>query len=216
MLQLPGGKKLIADIFNANSAAEHQYDLPFQYSGNVIGTSFKYSANTKKQEPLGSKNGYQFLWKETEAGVKDTLAQFTYLNDKTYYTISSLITDSATIFFTRLGANDPNYNLRREPAYIIRKKGMDQAFINVIEIHGNYDPVNEFSTNAYPAVKKIQLLQNDADFTVAEITIDTKKILIAQCNKDLDKQAQHKLNVTGNTISWTGTYTVLYDGKPLK
>ena len=210
MLQLPDGKKLIADIFNATSAEEHQYDLPFQYSGNLISTSFKYTANTKEQKQLGSKNGYQFLWKEAQASVKDTLAQFTFLNDRTYYTVSSLISGDADIFFTRTGANDPNFNLRREPAYIIRKKGSNQSFINVLEVHGNFDPVIEFSSDSYSAVKEIKLLQNDADFTVAKINIGGKQLIIAQANKDFTNAAH-----TAGGISWNGPYTVLLEGKKL-
>jgi hypothetical protein len=210
MLQLPDGKKLIADIFNATSAEEHQYDLPFQYSGNLISTSFKYTANTKEQKQLGSKNGYQFLWKEAQASVKDTLAQFTFLNDRTYYTVSSLISGDADLFFTRTGANDPNFNLRREPAYIIRKKGSNQSFINVLEVHGNFDPVIEFSSDSYSAVKEIKLLQNDADFTVARINIGGKLLIIAQTNKDFTAAAH-----TAGGISWNGPYTVLLEGKKL-
>src|SRR6185436_2616515 len=99
------------------------YDLPFQYSGQFINTSFKYISSTNKQETLGTKNGYQFIWKEAEASVNNGTVQFTFLNNSTYYSISSLIEDSAQLFFTRTGANDPNFNLRREPSYIIRKKG---------------------------------------------------------------------------------------------
>ncbi len=212
MLQLPNGRKLIADIFNAASANEHQYDLPFQYSGNLISTNFKYDAHTKKQETLGSKNGYQFLWKEAEASVKDTLAQFTFLNKRTYYSISSLINGDATILFTRTGANDPNFNLRRDPAYIIRKKGTTQSFINVIEIHGDFNPVTEYSSDAYPAVESIQLLQNDEAMTIATIMVAGKELLIAQCNKDLSTQTKHSFK----NITWTGPFTVLYDGKALQ
>jgi len=212
MLQLPGGKKIIADIFNAAAGEEHQYDLPFQYNGNLISTNFKYNYKTTQQETLGNKNGYQFLWKEADATVKDTLTQFTFLNGHTYYTISSLINGEAKIFFTRTGANDSNFNLRREPAYIIRKKGSNQSFINVIEIHGNYDTKAEYSSNAFSAVQSIQLLQNDNDITVAAITIAGKQLLIAQCNKDLSKQSKH----TFKNITWNGPYTVWYDEKPLQ
>lgn len=215
LLQLPNGKKLVADIFNTDGKEEHQYDLPFQFNGQVINTSFKYQPNTKTQEAFGKKNGYQFLWKEAEAEVKDTTIQFTFLNGRTYYSISSLINDPTTIFFTRTGANDPNYNLRREPAYIIRKKGTLQSFINVIEIHGSYDPINEFSSNSYPTVKQMKLLQNDEQFTATEMWVGDKKLVIAQCNKDFDKQAKHSITINGSVTNWTGPYTVLYDGKPL-
>jgi len=212
MLYLPGGKKIIADIFNVRSDAVHQYDLPFQYNGSLINTSVKYKAHASSQETLGKKNGYQFLWKEASATAANTTAQLTFLNKNTYYTISTLITDTTQLFFTRTGANDPNFNLRHEPAFIIRKDGKkDQAFISVIEIHGNFDPIYEFSSNAYPSVKQIKLLQNDEAFSVAEIMIGDKKLQIAQCNNNVDAKQAH----TAQGLSWTGPFTVLFDGKKL-
>ena len=215
LLQLPSRKKLVADIFNVTSAEEHQYDLPFQYNGQFINTSFKYKADTKKQEALGNKNGYQFLWKEAQGFAEDTTVQFTFLNGKTYYSISSLVLDKAELFFTRAGANDPNFNLRHEPSFIIRKKGKNQAFINVVEIHGNFDSRNEFSSNAYPSVQQIKLLQNDIDYSVAEIMIDGKQLLIAQCNKNFNPTTKHSIKKENINIEWNGPYTVLYQGKKL-
>jgi oligo-alginate lyase len=216
MLQLPDGKKIIADIFNVTSANEHQYDLPFQYSGQFISTSFKYNSFTAKQETLGNKNGYQFLWKEAEAVVKNSTVSFTFLNNKSYYTVSSLIQDSAKIYFTRSGANDPNFNIRREPSFIIRKKNTNQTFINVIEIHGKYDAVNEFSSNAYTSVKKIELLQHDSAYTVATVTVGDKKLLVAQCNNQFEKKYKHGITIEKNKVEWTGPFLILYDGKQVK
>jgi hypothetical protein len=211
LLRLPDGKKLIIDLFDAKASKQTQFDLPFQYNGQLINTSFKYQRATKAQETLGKKNGYQFLWKEAETSVSDTIAQFTFLSNRTFYTISSLIEDSASIFFTRIGANDPNFNLRNEPAYIIRKKGEKESFLNVIEIHGSYDPVSENSSSSNSSIESIKLLEND-EYTIAEIAINKKKITIAQSNKIFDKNTTH----TRNGISWIGAYTVLYDGKILK
>ncbi len=213
MIQLPKQNRMIVDIFNASSADSHQYDLPFQYNGQFINTSFKYKSSTNKQEKLGAKNGYQFLWKEAEATVADTTISFTFLNGKTYYTVSSLVEDSAQLFFTRTGATDPNFNLRREPSFIIRKNGKDEAFINVIEIHGKYDPVNEFSSNSYPSVKKIKLLRNDSEFSVVEITASGKKLMIAQSNNNFERMTKHSLTIDGNSIDWVGPYTILFQGK---
>ena len=211
LLQLPGQKKIVVDIFNAMTPEKAQFDLPFQYNGQVISTSFKYTSFAKQQETAGKKNGYQYLWKEATASVKDTLAQLTFLNKRTYYTISSLIQDSATLLFTRTGANDPNFNLRREPAFIIRKNGNQQSFISVIEIHGKFDPVMEFSSQSYSSVKEITLVEND-EYTIATIMINGKKLLIAQSNKDFNMSAKH----SKQGIEWTGPYVVLYDGKTLK
>jgi len=211
LIQLPDQKKIIVDLFNANASSQTQFDLPFQYNGQLISASFKYEPATKTLETLGKKNGYQFIWKEAEASVKDTIAQFTFLNNRTFYTISSLIQDSARIFLTRTGANDPNFNLRHEPAFIIRKKGEKQVFLSVIEIHGSFDPITEYSANTYASVRKIALLEND-DYTIAEIMINEKKLVIAQSNKVYSKETKH----TAKGISWTGPYTVLYNNEILK
>jgi hypothetical protein len=216
MLQLPDGKKIMADIFNVTSNEEHQYDLPFHYNGHLISTSVKYESFKSKQETLGKKNGYQFLWNEAQADVRDTLVQLTFLNSRTYYTISSLVLDKAQLFFIRTGANDPNFNLRHEPAMIIRKKGKNQSFVNVIEIHGSFDPVFEFSYNSYSQVKQISLLENNDTFSVAEILIGGKKLLIAQCNKDFTTTTSHSIDTDKVKMDWTGPYTIIYDGKLLQ
>lgn len=208
MLQLPDGKKIIVDVMNANSKESHQYDLPFHFDGTLINTSFKYDSYSDKQEPLGKKNGYQYLWKEAEAKVNDTVAQLTFLNNRTYYTISSLIQDKATLFLTRLGANDPNFNLRREPAFIIRKNGENQTFISVVEIHGKFDPVYEFSSNAYPAVQQIKLIRNDDQFSICEILLAGKKIIIAHSNNDF----RNTTNNSSDGINWQGPFAAWYDG----
>ena len=102
MIQFRDVRKILVDIFNVNQIQSHQYDLPFQYNGHLINTSFKYKAYRKNRKRLGKKNGYQFLWKEAEAAVGNRLAQFTFLNERTYYTISSFIGDTATLlFYTR-------------------------------------------------------------------------------------------------------------------
>jgi hypothetical protein len=120
-----------------------------------------------------------------------------------------LIGDTAQSFFTRSGANDPNFNLRRDPAYIIRKKGKDQIFVNVIEIHGNYDPVLEFSSDSYPSVKEIKLLQNDDEYTIVSFKLGERFFQIAQCNKDFEKAKYHE----SKGMSWTGAFVVWMNGK---
>lgn len=211
LLQLPDGKKMVADIFRTISASSHQYDLSFPCSGQIIHTSFPYSTATKKLETLGKKNGYQHLWKEAEASLKDTVAQFTFLNNRTYYTISTLATDSTQLFFTRSGANDPNFNLRREPAYIVRRKGSDATFFNVVEIHGRFDPVAEVSSVAYPSVGAMELLVDNERMTIAAIMVGKKKLVIAQSNGDTATGTKHGWQ----EIEWTGPYAVWYDGKQI-
>jgi hypothetical protein len=212
LVQLPAGRRLLVDLFQGQSPTAHQYDLPFQYGGQLIQTSFAYKASGATQKALGTKNGYQFLWKEAEAALRDTVARFTFLNNRTYYTISSLIRDTASVLFTRAGASDPSFNLRREPSYIIRKKGADGTFLNVVEIHGQYDPVAEFSYGAYPQVKGMRLLRDDAEYTVAEIEAGSDVLRVVQCNRNFSAAAHH----TADCMEWTGPYVVLLNGKILQ
>ncbi|RYZ24539.1 MAG: heparinase [Chitinophagaceae bacterium] len=216
LLQLPGGRRLLVDLFGAQSPTQHQYDLPFQYGGQLIQTSFPYKIGGATQKALGTKNGYQFLWKEAEAQLKDTVAQFTFLNNRTYYTISSLVRDSATIVLARSGANDPSFNLRREPAYILRKRGGNETFFNVVEIHGQYDPVAEFSYGAYPSVKGLRLLRDDATYTLAAFRSGNDTVEVLQCNSDFSAGARHEAEVAGQKRSWTGPFAVLLNGKPIQ
>jgi hypothetical protein len=126
-----------------------------------------------------------------------------------------MITDSARIFFALSGANDPRFNLRREPSYIIRQNGKNQTFVNVLEIHGNYDGINEFSTNAYSSVRQIKLLKNDLEYTVVSIFINGKELMIAQCNADFQTGKPHRLSLNGRSNEWNGPYAVWYNGQKI-
>ncbi len=135
----------------------------------------------------------------------------TFLNHRSFYSISSLVQGNAKIFFTRSGANDPNFNMRHEPAMIIRKNGQGQSFITVTEIHGNFDPISEFTTNAYSSVKNIRVLQQDQDLAVVEIILDNKKLVLARHNQNADEKATH----SAAGFTWTGPAGVFYDGKKI-
>jgi oligo-alginate lyase len=204
------GAKFMVDLFDVRSPEEHQYDLPFHFNGQLIGTSFKYKTATNELKPLGQRNGYQFLWKEAEAGIKDTMAAVTFLNGQTYYTLSTIINDSGTVFFARSGANDPNFNLRREPAFIVRKKAKNNLFVSLLDIHGNYDAVSEVSVNSYATTKLGRIVRHDENYTVVEIASGRTKVTIAQCNNNFDVNAKHSLEYERSGLSWRGPYLVDY------
>ncbi len=217
MVQLPDqAKPLIIDLFKTTSTAPHQFDLPFNYSGSVISTNFKYTPAINSMKTLGNKNGYQFLWKEAEAKVNTPMAQFTFLNEKSFYTISSYVADSAQIFFTRIGANDPNFNLRRDPSYIFRTKSVSPTFLNVIELHGNYSTIAEVANGAYSSLTSIELLQDDASYTVGKIFYKNKMLLILQSNNNFDSSKKHFFKKNDLNIEWVGPYAIIYNNQLIK
>ncbi len=141
--------------------------------------------------------------------------QFTFLNNQSYYSLSTLVQDTADIVFTRIGANDPNFNLRREPAFMVRKKGKNELFVTVLEMHGSFDPVSEVSYASSPALKQIEILEKTDEYTIAKVLIGADEILIAQCNKDFDNAGKHVFSKKGMQINWTGPYAVVLNNKKL-
>ena len=218
MLQLPNeSKPLIVDVFKIASTTSHQYDLPFNYLGTLISSSCKYQYFKDKQTAFGKRNGYQFYWKEAEGIANAPLTQFTFLNgNNTFYSISSLTEDSTKVYFTRLGANDTNFNIRRDPAYVLRNYGTNKTFVNVIEPHGKFNPVSEISTDSYSDVKSIKLEESNNEYTVVNITVHNKQLMIIQCNNNYSKTEEHTYKYNDKTINFKGPYTVLLNNANFK
>lgn len=199
------GRKYIIDLFTTQSNTAHQFDLPFHYNGQVMSTNFKYTT-PKTLETFGKKDGYEFLWKEAEAKVNQGIAQFSFLNKDKFYTISTLTNDSTSIYLTRVGANDPSFNLRSETSIVFRKTKLNPVFLSVIEMHGFYDTRNEFSYDSYSNVKEIKIVQQDESTTVFKIALKKGALLFAVANKSTDVKAVHEVKVLAETIQWTGPY----------
>jgi hypothetical protein len=216
VVAIPGATKpLVVDFFRTMSNTEHQYDLPFNYIGNVISTNFKYTTHGNAMQTLGSKNGYQHIWKEASAKVKAPFTQFTFLNNQSFYTITSHVQDSAQVFFTRSGANDPNFNLRREPSFITRTRAKNMLALNVVELHGNFNPISEITTNSYTKVSSIAPVVDTDLYSGAEIVIGGKRLLVLQSNTKFDGKTAHQITINGVSYSWEGPYVVYLENKKL-
>ena len=216
VVAIPGATKpLVVDFFRTMSNTEHQYDLPFNYIGNVISTNFKYTTHGNAMQTLGSKNGYQHIWKEASAKVKAPFTQFTFLNNHSFYTITSHVQDSAQVFFTRSGANDPNFNLRREPSFITRTRAKNMLALNVVELHGNFNPISEITTNSYTKVSSIAPVVDTDLYSGAEIVIGGKRLLVLQSNTKFDGKTAHQITINGVSYSWEGPYVVYLENKKL-
>ncbi|MCX2833009.1 heparinase II/III domain-containing protein [Microbulbifer thermotolerans] len=151
LVQTPDHQKSFAiDLFDVQADRKHQLDLPLHYNGQLIDTNFNLYAYTDKISALGSKNGYQHLWLRGRGEPEQGLAQITWLNDNgRFYTYSSLVDGDIEILFTELGANDPNFNLRSEKAFLTRRaNARAHTFVGVLEPHGEYDPAREFTAQS--------------------------------------------------------------------
>lgn len=197
---------LVIDVLRVESEKAHQYDLPLHYQGHIIEVNFPYTASTKKLEALGRNHGYQHLWVKARGRADAELAQITWLKDDRFYTNSVLATKNQEFIFTELGANDPDFNLRPDPAVIQRvNKARDHTFVSILETHGEYNPVQEYTTDSHTQIAAMSLHSNgDIDLIQFETTAgDNWSLAIAY---DQNAQAEHRIEVKGIGFEWQGRY----------
>ena len=165
---------VLLDIFKIISTQKHQYDLPFWYTGHLTNINFNYTSNLTQQIPMGDKDGYQHIWLTAEGKTGTKNGAITFLNNSKFYTTTFLTNEATKVSFVTTGANDPNFNLRNEKAFMITQPAADKhTFINITEPHGKTNPIAEFTIGFMPVTKDIQLLKDTDDTTV--FTFDYNK-----------------------------------------
>ncbi|MGC9404298.1 heparinase II/III domain-containing protein [Vibrio genomosp. F10 str. 9ZC157] len=199
---------LLIDLYRIKGEGEHQYDYSHQYQGQIIRTNFEYET-FKTLETLGSDAGYQHLWK-VGAGNANETALVSWLQNNTYYTwLGTSSNDNGEVIFTRTGANDPSFNLRSEPAFILRSKGDTPLFASVVETHGYFNEEFEQSVNARGKVKNIKVLGHTD--TASAVEIETEKSLVTLLLSNdayASETTNNQIIINDKTYNWTGFYSV--------
>ncbi len=200
-------KPVSLDIIQLDSKTPNQYDLPFYYFGQIMSANFKYET-PKTFEPLGNTNGYQHLWKEGNAVLAAENAKISWLNNGSYYSLTSATQPNDEVFFVRLGANDPDFNLRRDPGIIFRKKNANKAtFVSALETHGGYSPVTESSKNSYSSIESLKVVYEDAAYIGVEIKNKSGvSTLFVLATKDNNATQKHEMKINNATYNWVGAY----------
>lgn len=208
----PSGSEqsLVVDVYKVNSDSLHTYDLPFYYFGQIIDMNFEYEV-PENLEKLGAKNGYQHLWKEAEAKTDSSLVSFTWLDKKKFYTLTSLSSASDSIYLVRSGASDPDFNLRRDPGIILRKKGQDVTYVSIIEAHGKYNPVSENADNAFSSIRDLKVILDTKDYTGIALQYNHEEIILLIANTDPSENKNHKIKIGPEEYSWEGPYHLIYN-----
>ena len=198
---------LVLDIMKVTSEAKHQYDLPFYFMGQVLQTNFDYEIPTSLA-PLGDSDGYQHLYLEGKGKPSSDSTQFNWLVEGKFYTLTSATNVTDELLFARVGAQDPEFNLRRDAALIFRRKDVgDSLFVSVIEPHGRYSPVSELSVNPKSNMAALKVAFDTEAYTAVVIeTLDNKSSLFIVANRDPATSAKHHLKIGGKHYSWLGPY----------
>lgn len=200
-------KPLLIDVMQFSAASTHQYDLPYYYHGQIIDTNFDYQT-FDVLSPLGKKNGYQHLWLENKVPIPTTkTAQVTWKQKGVFHTLSTLVDEKNEVLFVRIGANDPQHNLRRDPAIILRKpNAQHDFFITLVETHGSYSPVTEIAKNTKSLIKEIKKIKIDNNNYLGWTILtkeDTMHTFIL-CTSNNNAEMQHKIDVNAKSLKWKG------------
>ena len=204
-LELP----FVLDVFHYEAETNHNYELPFYYLGQMISTNLEKSSDSDLKV-LGNSDGYQHLWKESKGKTREEKAQLTWLKGNRFHSLTSAVQDEDEFILGRIGANDPEFNLRRDPVWIQRRVDSDSGvFVSVIETHGSYDPVSEIASNAYSSVEGLKVIYSDGNYTAIDIQFKSgkhQKVLLSL--KDSSSDKQHSLEIKGQTYTWSGPYII--------
>lgn len=200
---------ILVDVVKIDADREHIYDLPFYYQGQLITTNAETEAFSSRQTTLGTRSGYQHLWKEAE-GKPDGSLQVTWMTGGRFYTLTSASDSATSVSFVRIGATDPKFNLRHDPGIIIRKKGASLLFVSVLEPHGSWDGVKEFSANVRPFVAGVRIVAAGDEGTALEIDAkNNSKWTLMISNGPPSNSTHHRLISAGQTYEWTGNAKLL-------
>jgi hypothetical protein len=203
---------VLVDVFLLSSEKEHLYDYPFHFMGQFMESNLQLTPHLGEQHPLGEGNGYQHLWVESEGAMKENggSLSFTWLDGNRYYTITSAADPSTRVAFTRTGANDPNFNLRHEPAMIMRQKATNHVFASAIEPHGSFDGSKESTSGSSPIIRSVTVLASTKEGTVVRVIGERKiqwTVLIA--NDSPDPATKHSVKAGEETFSWDGPAKII-------
>ncbi|WP_055443930.1 alginate lyase family protein [Lacinutrix himadriensis] len=200
-------KPYMLDIMKVTSDKANQYDFPYYFLGQVIQTNFDYKT-PKTLNPLGTKNGYQHLFVEGTAKASSDNSKLSWLNKGNFYTLTTATNTSDELLFTRIGANDPEFNLRREAAFMLRRKNAKNTiFVSAIEAHGNYSPVTESAVNSNSSITALKVILDTEAYTAIQITnIKGNTKLFITANTNASKEAKHNIKINDKNYEWSGSY----------
>lgn len=206
-------KPIFIDVFKINSEGENQYDLPIWFQGHLLQTNFEYNTALNALSPFGTAHGYQHIWKEAVGSTENENAKITWFNHGRFYSLTSAVSNDDELIFVRSGANDPEFNLRHDPAFIIRKKGTkNTVFISIVEPHGAYNPVAEIPHSPFSSIESVEIIDDDTDYTLFRFKkINGMEWEVGLSNTNADKEAHHKLEINNKKYEWQGPYYISRD-----
>lgn len=202
-----GSGPLIVDVFDVDTIAGSQIDLPLYFAGQLTDFSVDFERVTGQQVQLGEDNGYQHLWVEAAGELADGAGRFTWLTNNRFYTYHTLASGPAEARIVRTGANDPNFNLRTQQGILVRLPSAGQArFVSVIEPHGLYDPAQEVTVQSDSRIESVLTVEGE-NATLVQIEFTSGARVTVGIDNDHEDRA-HTITANGQRYEWSGSHTI--------
>ena len=200
---------IIVDIFRVYSERMHKYDYVLHHNGQIIEVNVKFKPNTTKLVPVGVNFGYQHIWDLGRGRItSDTVIRVTWLDGQRYYSFLSSGSEGDELILGKIGANDPNFNLRHEPLIILRRFARSTVFVSVIEPHGYFDESTERSDEAFPRTVNVKVLGHSDEGVVIRVASDKGGYIFMLSNLD-DPERLNVVKTEGEIFRWRGFYKIL-------
>lgn len=196
---------VVIDLFRAQGDKPTTYDLPLHFNGHIV-QAFQAEHSVRERPVLGDAFGYQHLWVDAVAAPSSEARSLTWLLGGRFYTYRFAASSPSSALLVESGANDPSFNLRREPALIRRMQGeADASFFSVLEPHGAYDGTAETVSGATSRIRAIARARGqDAELVV--LTLASGAELSLGVADEASATAAHVVRMDGKTYEWTGPY----------
>ncbi|MEO0464440.1 MAG: alginate lyase family protein [Pseudomonadota bacterium] len=201
---------LVVDLIDARSDEPHLYDLPLHFNGHIIEFDFTVENHVAERPVLGSANGYQHIWVDAQGTLEDGKGALTWILDGRFYTYRFAANGKTDVVLGESGANDPNFNLRREPLIVLRAQRDNgrASFASLLEAHGSYDGAAE---QTIASRSRVADLSHDriAAYDILRITLKTgERFAIAVSHNPVPDQA-HQATLDGENLTWKGFAAVI-------
>jgi hypothetical protein len=201
---------LLIDLFRVKGEQAARYELPTWYQGQLMGTDFDYHTNDTLAA-MGDSHGYEHLLLEASGRPDSTTAEVQWFGRGRFYTQTMAVVEGDEVLFVRPGANDPEFNLRRDPGFILQRDGQASAtFLSVLESHGGYNPRVEVANDPYGSITGLELLLDTEAYTAIRLTHNSgKQWVLLFSNADAGADQEHRLELNGQTHQWRGVHHLI-------
>ena len=199
---------LVLDVWRVRSEEPRSVDLPLYFKGHVIETKPRFAV-APSLHPLGEDNGYQHLWRiggaTVPAGGRFAL---TWLRGGRFYTYAARASADLEALITRVGATDPDFNLRPESGLMLRAAPTEGlSLVAVLEAHGAYSGAREFTIDSEPLVADVSRLGDAGKDLVTVVAASGDELTVA-LSYDADDDVSHAIETEAGRYEWRGFYRV--------